>query len=87
MPPLLSSARWQPGAGGSEVAFADVQIVIESSNTAHAFVSVEVTTPDPQGQPSMDSRDASVSLSRQGDREWVITKAEAKGLPTDCSNR
>ncbi len=67
-------------AGGWDVAFADVQIVMESKTTAHAFVSVEVTTRDLQDQPSMDSRDASINLAKQ-DGEWVITQAEAKELP------
>ena len=67
-------------SGGWDVAFADVQIVMESPATAHAFVSVEITTRDPQGQPAMDSRDASINLARR-DGEWVITKAESKELP------
>jgi hypothetical protein len=71
---------WTPPPGGADVAFADVQIVMESDTTAHAFVSVEVTTRDAQGQPQMDSRDASVNLVLR-DGEWVVTRAEAKELP------
>lgn len=67
-------------ATGWDIAFADVQIVMESKTTAHAFVSVEVTTRDAQDQPSMDSRDASINLAKQ-DGEWVITRAEARDLP------
>lgn len=69
-----------PTTAGWDIAFADVQIVMESDTTAHAFVSVEVTTRDAQDQPSMDSRDASLNLAKQ-DGEWVITKAEARELP------
>ncbi len=75
---VVSGVR--PATGGWDIAFADVQIVMESDTTAHAFVSVELTTRDAQDQPSMDSRDASINLAKQ-DGEWVITQAEAKELP------
>ncbi len=75
---VVSGVR--PATRGWDVAFADVQIVMESGTTAHAFVSVEVTTRDAQDQPSMDSRDASINLAKQ-DGEWVITQAEARELP------
>ena len=71
---------WTPPPGGADVAFADVQIVMESDTNAHAFVSVEITTRDPQGQPQMDSRDASLNLGMR-DGEWMVTRAEAKELP------
>jgi hypothetical protein len=77
---LSALGAWTPPPGGFDIAFADAQIVMESDRTAHAFVSVEITTRDPQGQPSMDSRDASVNLARR-DGEWVVTKAESKDLP------
>ena len=70
-------SRWTPPPGGWDVAFADVQIAMESDSAAHAFLSVEITTRDPQGQPSMDARDASVTLGKRGG-EWVITSGESK---------
>ena len=77
---LGAAGAWTPPATGADVAFADVQIVLQTPTTAHAFVSVEITTRSPQGQPELDSRDASVNLElREG--EWVVTKAEAKELP------
>ncbi|HEY1912056.1 MAG TPA: hypothetical protein VGG73_14115 [Vicinamibacterales bacterium] len=75
---VVSGVR--PPAGGWDIAFADVQIVMESKTTAHAFVSVEITTRDAQDQPSIDSRDASINLARQ-DGEWVVTRAEATEIP------
>ncbi len=74
---LGAISRWTPPPGGWDVAFADVQIVMESDSAAHAFLSVEITTRDPQGQPSMDARDASVDLGKRGG-EWVITSGESK---------
>jgi hypothetical protein len=45
-------------------------------------MTVEVVTPDRQsGQPTIDSRNASVDLAKV-DREWVITTAELKPSPT-----
>jgi hypothetical protein len=77
---LGAAGAWTPPATGADVAFADVQIVLQTPTTAHAFVSVEITTRSPQGQPELDSRDASLNLALR-DGEWVVTKAEAKELP------
>ena len=69
-----------PPPGGWDVGFADVQITLDSDSTARADLSVEITTRDPQGQPSMDSQDAAVLLAKR-DGEWVITSAETKRPP------
>jgi hypothetical protein len=69
-------AKWPVPPGGRDVQFADVQIAIDSSLTAHAFLTVEVTTPDARShQPVADSRDARVQLALEADG-WVITSAE-----------
>jgi hypothetical protein len=73
---MAALSGWTPPKGGIDVAFADSQIVLESETAAHAFVSVEMTTSDPQGQPSVESRDASINLAKR-DGEWVMTSATA----------
>lgn len=76
------AAGWKPPPGSGDVHFADVQVFIESDTTAHAYLAVELTRIDrPTGQPTVDSRDASVGLARRNG-EWVITTAESKEIPT-----
>ena len=54
----------------------------DAEAAAHAYMTVEVITPDPHsGQPTIDSRSASVDLAKV-DREWLITTAELKPTPT-----
>jgi SnoaL-like protein len=77
---LAIAAVWKPSEGGWDVHFADLHITVESEAAARAYLTVEVTTPDPQGRPSVDARDATFALARQNG-EWVITEAEAKDLP------
>jgi hypothetical protein len=69
-------ASWPVPPGGRDVQFVDVQIAIDSSVTAHAFLTVEITTRDERTrQPVADSRDARVQLVLENDA-WVITSAE-----------
>jgi hypothetical protein len=78
---LAIAGNWKPEPGSGDVHFADVQIFIESDTSAHAYLAVELTSRDRQsGQPTVDSRDASVGLARRGG-EWVITTAESKEMP------
>jgi hypothetical protein len=77
---LAVAAVWSPSPGGWDVHFADLQITVESAAAARAYLTVEVTTPDSQGRPTVDARDATVALARQNG-EWVITEAEAKDRP------
>jgi len=77
---LAVAAIWRPSERGWDVHFADLSIIMESEAAARAYLTVEVTTPDPQGRPTVDARDATVALARQNG-EWVITEAEAKDLP------
>jgi len=75
------AAGWKPQAGSGDVHFADVQLFIESDTAAHAYLAVELTSLDhDSGRPTVDSRDASVSMARKNG-EWVITAAEAKEMP------
>ena len=75
------AAGWKPQHGSGDVHFADVQVFIESEAAAHAYLAVELTSLDrPSGQPTVDSRDTSVSLARRNG-EWVITAAESKAIP------
>lgn len=69
-------AAWTPSASGWNVDFVDVQITLDSTSTARAYLTVEVTTSDPRtGQPAVDAREAVVGMAeREG--VWVITTAE-----------
>ena len=76
------AAGWKPPPGSGDVHFADVQVFIESDTAAHAYLAVELTSLDREsGHPTVDSRDASVSLAKR-DGEWVITTAESKEMPS-----
>ena len=77
---MAVAAMWRPSERGWDVHFADLSVTMEPEAKARVYLSVEVTTPDPQGRPTVDARDATVSLARQ-DGEWVVTEAEMKDLP------
>jgi hypothetical protein len=78
---LAVAVGWKPEKGSGDVHFADVQVFIESETSAHAYLAVELTSLDKaSGQPTVDSRDASVSLAKKNG-EWVITAAESKEMP------
>ena len=75
------AAAWKPQPGSGDVHFADVQVFIESETAAHAYLAVELMSIDKaSGQPTVDARDASVSLAKKSG-EWVITAAESKEMP------
>jgi len=76
---LVGSLR--PPSGGVDVQFVDTQVNVDSSSSGRAYLTVEVTTPDRTGQPTVDSRDAIVTLTRRGG-EWLITSAESRPSPT-----
>ena len=71
---------WRPSERGWDVQFADLHITMESQEAARAYLTVEVTTPDAQGRPTVDALDAAVALARQNG-QWVITEAELKPPP------
>jgi hypothetical protein len=90
-PPLSIGSRdatlaivgsFRPTSDSVDVRFTDTQVFVDTEAAAHAYMTVEVVTPDRQsGQPTIDSRNASVELAKV-DREWVITIAELKPSPT-----
>ena len=78
---LALVAGFRPATKGFDVRFTDMQVFIDSDIAAHAYMEVEVVTPDPQsGQPTIDSRTASVDLGKV-DGEWLVTTAEVKPPP------
>jgi hypothetical protein len=77
---LAVAAVWKPSPNRFDVHFADLRITLDSDTAARVYMTVEVTTPGPQGQPTVDARDATVALARQ-DGEWIVTEAEAKEPP------
>jgi hypothetical protein len=79
---LAAVMNFRPPAGGIDVQFVDTTVVMDSTAAAHAATRVDLTTFDQRnGQPTVDSVDATVTLEKRDDR-WVITTAEAKALPT-----
>ena len=74
------AAAWRPSERGWDVHFADLHITMESADAARAYLTVEVTTPDPQGRPTVETRDATVALASR-DGRWVITEAESHDPP------
>jgi hypothetical protein len=74
---LAVVAAFRP-ATSVDVRFTDTQVVVDAGAAAHAYMQVDLMTPDPQsGQPTIDSRDASVDLGKI-DGEWLVTTAELK---------
>ncbi len=79
---LAAVVNFRPPAGGIDVQFVDTKVAMDSDSTAHASTRVDLTTFDQRnGQPTVDSVDATMTLEKREDR-WVITTAEAKALPT-----
>jgi hypothetical protein len=78
---LALVSGFRPTTNGFDVRFTDMQVFVDSDSAAHAYMEVEVVTPDPQsGQPTIDSRNASVALAKV-DGEWVLTTAEVRAPP------
>jgi hypothetical protein len=73
-------AVFTPPPGGWNVHFVDVQIKVDSSGEAAAVhMAVEVNARDPRtGQPTVDAREAVVTMMRQN-AGWVVATAETKG--------
>jgi hypothetical protein len=73
---LATIGSWTPPPGGAEVSFVDVQVALDSRTTAHAYMTVEIESRDPNtGQPAFDTREATVGLAER-DGAWVVTAAE-----------
>ena len=79
---LAILSTFKPPTDGFDVRFTDTQVFVDADAAAHAYMQVDVVTADPQsGEPTIDSRDASVGLAKRGG-EWLITTAELKAIPT-----
>jgi SnoaL-like protein len=78
---LAIVGSFRPATDGFDVRFTDTQVFVDAEAAAHAYMRVDLATPDPQsGQPAIDSRDASVGLAKT-DGEWVVTTAELMPSP------
>jgi hypothetical protein len=76
---LGALSSWTPPPGGAQVSFVDVQVTLDSVSTAHAYMTVEIESRDPNtGQPALETREATVEMVER-DGAWVITTAEPTG--------
>jgi len=67
--------------GGWNVDFVDADVLVNSEQTARAYVTADVTTRDPgTGQQTLDSRDVVFSFVNDGG-DWLVSEAEVKDLP------
>ena len=77
---LGAVAAFAPPPGGWNVQFVDVQIRVnhDTNADADAYMTVEINSRDPQtGQPTVDAREAAVTLKKL-DGEWVVATAETR---------
>lgn len=75
---LAAVGGWSAPPGGWTVDVTDVEISMDTTTTARASFTADMTTRDPQtGQQTRDSRDAAVSLVNQGG-EWVVTDLDLR---------
>lgn len=66
--------------GGWNIQFVDVQITLdrETKTAADVYMTVEINGRDAQtGQPTVDAREAAVTMRKQNG-EWVVATAETK---------
>jgi hypothetical protein len=76
-----AAAGWKPQSGGWNIDFVDVDVRVNSDDTARAFVTAEMTTPDPQtGQQTRDSREVAFSFGKTNGA-WLISQVEVKEPP------
>jgi hypothetical protein len=82
---LAVVGAWTPPPGGWNVDLVDVEVAVDSSTTARAYLTAEMTGRDPRtGERTLDSRDATVSMvNRNG--EWVVSEVDVKEPPTPPS--
>ena len=78
---LGAIGAFRPPPGGWSLDFADTDVVVNSDDTARAYVTADVTTKDPQtGRQTLDSREVRFSFVRQ-DGGWLVREAEVRDLP------
>jgi hypothetical protein len=76
---------WMPPPGGWNVDFVDVDVAVDSSTTARAYLTADMASRDPRtGERTLDSRDATVSMVNR-DGEWVVSEVDVKEPPTPPS--
>ncbi len=82
---LAVVGAWTPPPGGWNVDFVDVDVAVDSSTTARAYLMADMTSRDPRtGERTLDSRDATVSMVNR-DGEWVVSEVDVKAPPTPPS--
>jgi uncharacterized protein DUF4440 len=77
---VAAVAAFAPPPGGWNVQFVDVQIRVDraTGTSADVYMSVEVNGRDARtGQPTVDAREAAVTMKKQN-AEWVVATAETK---------
>lgn len=73
---LAAVSAWTPPPGGWNIDLVDLQVTLDTESAGRAYMTVEITTPDPRtGQPVLDAREMRVAVARR-DGAWVITSAE-----------
>ena len=78
---LAAAGTLTPPPGGWNVDFVDADVLVNSDETARAYVTADVTTRDPAtGNQTLDSRDVTFSFVKQ-DGDWLVSEAEVKDLP------
>jgi len=78
---LGAVSAFAPPPGDWNVDFVDADVLVNSDETARAFVTADVTARDPEsGKQTLDSRDVTFSFVRR-DGEWLVSEAEVKDLP------
>ena len=78
---LGAISAFTPPPGGLNVDFVDADVLVNTEDTARAYVTADMTTRDPRtGTQRLDSRDVTFSFVRQ-DGEWLVSEAEVKDLP------
>jgi hypothetical protein len=77
---LAAVGAWTPPPGGWNVDFVDVDVAVDSSTTARAFVTADMSSRNPRtGEQILDSRDATMSMVNQNG-DWVVSEVEVKEL-------
>jgi len=78
---LAAMGAFAAPPGGWNVDFVDADVLVNSEQTARAYVTADVTTRDPgTGQQTLDSRDVVFSFVNDGG-DWLVSEADVKDLP------
>jgi hypothetical protein len=78
---LAAAGAFTAPPGGWSVDFVDADVLVNSDDTARAYVTADATTRDPAtGKQSLDSRDVVLSFVKR-DGDWLVSEAQVKDLP------